>query len=155
MDELYLERKSDDRIFSPPTSKEADVETPHQQSIQRQGSGKEGKKPSLTKKTSLTKKEEEWDKEIPSVSLGRVIAVNAREWWLIILGVIGAFLAGSVTPIFAIVLGEILEVFTLPRAEIRSAIVLWAAIFLAMGVGSMIGIFLKVSPHQLCIYNVY
>ena len=36
--------------------------------------------------------------------------MNAREWWLIILGLGGAAVNGSVFPLFAIVFGEVLGV---------------------------------------------
>lgn len=114
----------------------------HQTSVQRQASATEGK--SLKKVTSIGKKEEEWDKEIPPVSLGRVIALNAKEWWLIVLGVLGAAVNGCIYPVFAILFGEILNVFAMERDQIRSAVGMWAGLFLVLGVVSGIGFFLKV-----------
>ena len=40
----------------------------------------------------------------------RLIALNAKEWWLIILGLIGAAVNGSIFPLFAILFGNILGV---------------------------------------------
>ena len=93
-------------------------------------------------------KEEEWDKEIPSVSLLRVFALNSKEWWLILLGVVGAILNGAIYPVFAILFGEILSVFAMPASEIVSSIGLWAGLFLVLGFVSGLGVFLKV-----CISN--
>lgn len=36
--------------------------------------------------------------------------MNAKEWWLIILGLLGAAVNGSVFPLFAIVFGDVLSV---------------------------------------------
>ena len=141
-DELYLESKS----LSDLTEKDSDPSHPQQQTA----TSEEGT--ALKKITSLTKKEEEWDKEIPEVSIFRVMALNSKEWWLIILGMIGAFMAGCITPLFAIVFGEILEVFALERDQIQSSIALWAGLFLAMGAFSGIGIFLKV---HICAWQLF
>ena len=133
-----------------PTSAVADTPLDKQDSqVLRQQSGPltsgAGEGTSLKKVTSsASKKQEEWDKEIPPVSLLRVMALNAKEWWLIVLGVIGAAVAGSITPLFAIIFGEILSVFASRRDEIRSAIALWSGMFLVLGFVSGIGIFLKV-----------
>ena len=40
----------------------------------------------------------------------RLLVLNAKEWWLIILGLIGAGVSGSVMPVFAVLFGNILDV---------------------------------------------
>ena len=40
------------------------------------------------------------------------MALNAKEWWIILLGILGALINGSVFPLFAIIFGEILTVIT-------------------------------------------
>ena len=44
------------------------------------------------------------------MSMFRLLALNAKEWWLIILGLLGAGVNGSIFPIFAIVFAEVLDV---------------------------------------------
>ena len=148
-DELFIESKSLGRLFSHSTSKN-ETESPRkvgqqvsrQQSYQRQTSGD---KKDEVKELSLKKKQEEWDKELPSVSLLRLISLNAKEWWLIILGVLGSVVNGSIFPLFAIIFGEILAVFSRPTgAEILDGIGLWAGLYLVLGSVSGIAIFLKV-----------
>ena len=95
-------------------------------------------------KLSDAKRQKEWDKDIPNVPLFRVIALNAKEWWLIVLGVVGAALNGSIFPLFAFLFGEILRVFSLPRDEVLSEIGLWVGLFLFLGVVSAVSVFLKV-----------
>ena len=51
---------------------------------------------------------EKWDKEIPSVSLTRVLALNLKEWWMILIGILGAAVTGGILPVFALFSYEIL-----------------------------------------------
>lgn len=99
--------------------------------------------PELKKQISA-KKQEEWDKEIPPVSLGRVIKVNAPEWWLIVIGVLAAMINGSVFPVYSILFGEVLRVFQMPPDQVLDEIDVWAILFLALAVASGIAIFFKV-----------
>lgn len=39
----------------------------------------------LTEK-QLSKLQEQWDKEIKEVKILRVVRLNAREWWIILIG---------------------------------------------------------------------
>lgn len=143
-DELFIESKSLGRLFSHQSSKmeaEQGGKIGRQTSYQHQASA-EGKE--VKRVLSLAKKEEEWDKDIPSVPLHRVLALNAKEWWIIILGVIGAAVNGCIFPVFAIIFGEIIFVFSLDRNEILSEIGPWAGLFVVLGAVSGCGIFLKV-----------
>ena len=54
----------------------------------------------------------EYDATIPKVSLWRVMRLNAKEWWLLLLGALGSLLEGATFPVFAIIIGEILRVST-------------------------------------------
>ena len=117
-----------------------------QHSYQKQASteGKKAGKKHAQEKLSDDKKQEEWDKDIPEVPLWRVVALNSKEWWMIVLGVIGSTLHGCIFPLFAFVFGEILRVFSLPADEVLSGIGLWAGLFLVIGSVSALGVFLKV-----------
>lgn len=96
-------------------------------------------------KRQLSKKqEEELDKDVPQVSLFRVIKVNAREWWLICLGLFGAALNACTFPTFALLFGEVLRVFALPKDQVLNEIHLFAGLFIMLGVVSAIGHLLKV-----------
>ena len=100
--------------------------------------------PELKKQISA-KKQEEWDKDIPPVSLGKVIKVNAPEWWLIIIGVLAAMINGSVFPVYSILFGEVLRVFQMPHDQVLDEIDVWAILFLALALASGIAVFFKVS----------
>ena len=55
-------------------------------------------------------KQAEWDKELADVPIKRVMALNAKEWYLILLGIIGSAINGSIFPLWAIIFGEVLTV---------------------------------------------
>ena len=85
------------------------------------------------------------------MSLYRVIKLNAREWWIILLGILGSAVNGSIWPLFALLFGEILEVFSRPANEVLGAVHLWAGLFIVLGIVSGAGVFLKVYMH---LYNI-
>ena len=79
------------------------------------------------------------------VSLKRILAKNAPEWWIIILGLIAAGISGTVFPSFAIIFGEVLDVLVLPPGQVLDGIHLWAGIFIVLAAVSGIFNFLKAS----------
>ena len=145
---------------------ESEVGLERQASFQKQASRQMSlhKQASEAEKKEILKKEEEWDKEIPEVgvgvssmgstylfdislvqiSLGRVIAKNAPEWWIITFGLIAAGISGALFPAFAIFFGEILEVFVQPPGRVLDSIHLWAGLFVLLAVVSGLCNFLKV-----------
>ena len=118
-----------------------------QASFRRQGSstveGKEGAKRQLSAKRDDDDSE---DKDIPDVSIFRVIKYNKKEWYLLVLGAIGAAVNGSINPLFAVIFGKIFEAFATPDpSEVLNNVHPWAGLFLAFGVVAGVAIFLKVS----------
>jgi ABC-type multidrug transport system fused ATPase/permease subunit len=78
------------------------------------------------------------------VPLYRILALNAREWWLIILGILAALLQGSIFPLFAIFFGNILSAFYQPRDQVLSAVTLPALLFLILAIVAAVIVFVKV-----------
>ncbi len=89
--------------------------------------------------------EEEEEEELPNVSILRIFSVNREWWWLITLGAIAAVINGTIFPAFAIIFGEVLEVFSRPANEVLAGTHLWAGVFLVLGAVAAIAILLKVS----------
>ena len=141
------------------TSIQRQTSIQHQTSIQQQASFQ--RQTSVQRHASkldaktLEKRQEEWDKEIPSVPLTRVLVVNAKEWWMIVLGVIGAAISGCLFPSFAIIFGEIFRVFALPADQIQDQINLYAGLFVALGFAAAVGTFLKVRRRELVVFTYF
>ena len=57
---------------------------------------------------------------------------------------LGAAVNGMIWPSFALLFGEVLKVFALPRDEVLDEIGLWAGLFVVLGLVSGVGVFLKV-----------
>ena len=89
-----------------------------QVSIQRQQSGVEEETQQRDKfkrqlsKRQLSKLQEEWDKDIPQVSLLRVVKLNASEWWIILVGeqIREEFSLTFLTLLFAYVLSQVVNI---------------------------------------------
>ena len=78
------------------------------------------------------------------MSLKRILAKNAPEWWIIILGLIAAGISGTVFPSFAIIFGEVLDVLVLPPGQVVDGIHLWGGLFIALATVSGIANLFKV-----------
>ena len=90
---------------------------------------------------------EEEEEEFPDVSFFRIFKLTARDlwdWWLILIGALGAFINGCSFPFFSIVFGEVLRVFALPADEVLGETHPWGAAFLGLGIVAAVGIFLQV-----------
>ena len=151
MDEVFV-KEDTARLFSPKRqrsrmgSDSGAAGVQRQISFKRQGSSTAEGKAVAKRQTSAAKEEEEEDENIPEVSMLRVIRVNAKEWWMILLGAIGSAINGSINPLFAVLFGEIFQVFGGRRPEeVLDGIHPWAGLFLAFGVVSGLAIFCKVS----------
>ena len=70
---------------------------------------------------------------------------NAKEWWLILLGLLATLVLGLVYPSFAVFFGEIFKVFARPADEILDGLHLWAGLFIVLGVVNGVAVFLRVS----------
>ena len=84
------------------------------------------------------------EEDVTTVSFMKVLRLSSREWWMILLGVLGSMVDGAVYPVFAIIFGEALEVFSLPASQVVPSIHKWAGLFLVLGVVSGTSVFVKV-----------
>ena len=96
------------------------------------------------------------DKKVSDFSVFlRVIKTNRKEWWIAMLGVIGAIMLGAAFPTFALIFGEILEAFVQPPSLVLPGIHLWAGLFFLLGFLAGLGGFIKVSVNTISIaYHV-
>ncbi|XP_011403751.1 PREDICTED: multidrug resistance protein 1A-like, partial [Amphimedon queenslandica] len=146
IDDAYLsiEQESSAETKGPavlPLSKQYSKQVSRQ--FSRQASTSEDKKDKKTRTEMLKKKQEEWDKDLPEVSLGRIMKLNAKEWWLLALGVLGASVQGSIFPVFAIIFGEALKAFSAEQDQVLNEVHLPAGLFLALAFVSALAVFFK------------
>eukprot|EP01012_Entosiphon_sulcatum_P031341 TRINITY_DN393_c0_g1_i1.p1 TRINITY_DN393_c0_g1~~TRINITY_DN393_c0_g1_i1.p1 ORF type:complete len:1254 (+),score=232.49 TRINITY_DN393_c0_g1_i1:49-3762(+) len=79
------------------------------------------------------------------VSTMRVIALARPHMHFIILGCLGALLAGCIYPLYALFLSNVVETFFKPVKEMRSEVPRWCILFFGLGLASMIGNFTRVA----------
>ena len=57
-----------------------------------------------------TRLQEEKEEELPDPPLGRIMKMNAPEWFFILLGCFGALINGGIQPAFAMIFADIIGV---------------------------------------------
>ncbi|XP_060595692.1 ATP-dependent translocase ABCB1-like [Ruditapes philippinarum] len=90
-----------------------------------------------------TSKDEKEKKEEVNAGMGRILRLNASEWYLIALGLVGSIINGGLMPAFAVIFAEILGVFSKPPDEQEKDINMYSLMFLGLGVLSLITYFLQ------------
>eukprot|EP00192_Tetraselmis_astigmatica_P000802 CAMPEP_0117691884 /NCGR_PEP_ID=MMETSP0804-20121206/25998_1 /TAXON_ID=1074897 /ORGANISM="Tetraselmis astigmatica, Strain CCMP880" /LENGTH=1263 /DNA_ID=CAMNT_0005505227 /DNA_START=142 /DNA_END=3933 /DNA_ORIENTATION=+ len=79
--------------------------------------------------------------------MGRLLALNSKEWPLLVVGILGSAGLGCTMPLFAVALSSIIAVFFEPDpVKQKQAADLWSLIFAMVGVGS----FLCTLAQQAC-----
>ena len=93
--------------------------------------------------------QEQLDKEIPvaplTALLKMICKMNAPEWWMIGLGLIGSMVAGAIIPLFSIFFGRIVSVFANPPEKVFPLVHPWAGLFLALATVTALATFMKVA----------
>ncbi|XP_029444907.1 multidrug resistance protein 1A-like [Rhinatrema bivittatum] len=107
-DELYQE-------IIPDINELPETEQIERASIKRQSSRlkrRKSSKRSIKKKKKESKSDKKEDnKDLPQVSLAKIMALNKPEWAYIVCGVIAAAIAGGLYPAFAVVFGKVIGAF--------------------------------------------
>ncbi len=90
------------------------------------------------------------EEELADVSTWRLLKNLSRGNWLaLVVGIMASLLNGFFFPAFSIMFGEVLEVFSLPPAEVLGEIHIWGGLFLSLGVLLALSVFVKVC---VCMY---
>ncbi|CAG9761758.1 unnamed protein product [Ceutorhynchus assimilis] len=88
--------------------------------------------------------ETELDNYIKKASLWSIVKLNSPEWYLLLLGSIGAFVMGISMPVFAVLFGSILQVLESPDHDyVRSETNKYCSYFAIAGLGAMVATFLQ------------
>ena len=83
-------------------------------------------------------------KKISSFSWLRIWQLSMPEAWMICLAFVGVLVQGTIYPVFAVLFGQVLRVFTLPFNQVLQGIHVWAGMFLVLGLLSGTATFAKV-----------
>ena len=75
----------------------------------------------------------------------KILNLNRKEWWIIVLGVLAAIVSGAAFPLFAVLFGGVFDVLGNPNVtDVFTLIHPWAGGFIALGVGIGAAMFVKV-----------
>ena len=74
----------------------------------------------------------------------KILVLNRKEWWIILVGSLAAMISGAGFPIFAVLFGGVTKVFINSSRDVFSDIHPWASGFILLGVGMGAAIFVKV-----------
>ncbi|XP_063965443.1 ATP-dependent translocase ABCB1-like [Lytechinus pictus] len=99
--------------------------------------------PSKGKKKNKKRKKEKSKTSVPELSYRDILRLNAPECHYIIIGCIFAAFLGAALPTLAILLTEIIRIFSLPPKEIPAAASFWSLMFIVLGVVRAVSIFIS------------
>ncbi|CAI4228223.1 unnamed protein product [Auanema sp. JU1783] len=88
--------------------------------------------------------------QLAPTSLGKIFCFNRDKWGWAILGLIGAFMFGLMTPIFALLYAEIFNVYSKPVDEMQSQALICSLIFLFLGFVHALGFFISANSLGRC-----
>ncbi|XP_012562041.2 ATP-dependent translocase ABCB1 isoform X1 [Hydra vulgaris] len=96
----------------------------------------------VEKSTEFGKQKEKTGQEkTEPAPFSRVIKLNASEWPYLLFGTIFALIVGAFPVLFALIISELINVFSKPPDVIRKESVKWSLYFLGLGVVDCIGLF--------------
>ena len=97
----------------------------------------------LSLQTHTSNKENEED--LSEVPFRRFLALSSNEWWIIVIGAIGAAITGVFWPIYGLLYGEVLRAYTRPSGEVLESLYPFTVAMIATGAAVGIAYFLTVS----------
>ncbi|XP_072175319.1 ATP-dependent translocase ABCB1-like [Diadema setosum] len=106
----------------------------------------EGKK---KKQKRRRKKKQKSRTNVPMLSYRDILKLNAPECHYIIIGCIFAAFLGAALPTLAILLTEIIRIFSLPPSEMPAAASFWSLMFIVLGVVRAVSIFISMLMFSL------
>ena len=98
--------------------------------------------------------------DLPQPSFTKIMKLNLPEWWLILIGSIGAIFSGLLWPLLGLLVGFLLDAIVNTSEEVLGKIQLPASLTIALGVISGVGYFVRVSEVHahymyICMISVY
>lgn len=85
----------------------------------------------------------------PEVPLRRLGYLNKPEFPVLLMGTVAAVIAGAILPVFGLLLSKMIDIFYEPHDELRKNSKIWALVFVAVGVLSLL-----VYPARFYLFGV-
>ena len=74
----------------------------------------------------------------------KLLCLNKKEWWVILLGAIGAAVTGAMFPLFSVMFGGVFEAFVQPKNLVLLHVHPWAGSFILIAAIAGVSVFVKV-----------
>ncbi|ULU10527.1 hypothetical protein L3Y34_014663 [Caenorhabditis briggsae] len=128
-----------------------DIEDTISESAHSHLSRKSSTRSAISMATSIHQLAEEVEEcKAPPTPISKIFNFNRDKIWWFIGGMFGAFIFGSVTPVFALVYAEIFNVYSEPVEQMQSDVYFWCGMFVLMGITFFIGFFISANCLGRC-----
>uniref|UniRef100_A0A1I7ULB4 ABC-type xenobiotic transporter n=1 Tax=Caenorhabditis tropicalis TaxID=1561998 RepID=A0A1I7ULB4_9PELO len=130
---------------------ERDLEDTVSESAHSHLSRKSSTRSAVSIATSIHQLTEEVEEcKAPPTPLSKIFSFNRSKIGWFIGGMFGAFIFGSVTPVFALVYAEVFNVYSEPLEQMQTDVYFWCGMFVLMGVTYFIGFFISANCLGRC-----
>ncbi|CCD66689.1 ABC-type xenobiotic transporter [Caenorhabditis elegans] len=128
-----------------------DIEDTISESAHSHLSRKSSTRSAISIATSIHQLAEEVEEcKAPPTSMFKIFKFNGDKVGWFIGGIFGAFIFGSVTPVFALVYAEIFNVYSLPADQMQANVYFWCGMFVLMGITFFVGFFTSANCLGRC-----
>ena len=79
----------------------------------------------------------------------KLLTLNKQEWWVILLGIVGAAVNGAMFPIVSVMFGGVFEAFAQPPHRVLPAVHPWAGGFIVLAMVAGVSVLAKVRKGNL------
>ncbi|KAJ1363677.1 tRNA N6-adenosine threonylcarbamoyltransferase [Parelaphostrongylus tenuis] len=143
---------------------EAQVVRQEKKEDDQESDGSEGSSPSDHRKASKISEKsgtsfvssvgkmkiQEEDAQAKPASMSKVFYFNRDKWGYFILGLLGCIIFGIMTPLFALLYAQIIEVYSKPIDQMKSEVVFWCGAFIVIGLLHATGFFISANSLGRC-----
>lgn len=74
----------------------------------------------------------------------KLLTLNKQEWWVILLGIVGAAVNGAMFPIVSVMFGGVFDAFAQPPRNVLPSVNPWASGFIVLAFTAGVAVLVKV-----------
>ena len=89
----------------------------------------------------------DWDKDVTAVSPFRLLRMNAKEWWLLLIGFVASIGVGSAFPLIALVFSQVLDAYAGIPSEVVENVSVYAGLLVVLAFAYAFSCFVQVQLH--------